>query len=363
VAPELLSKLRWFAEKLPELPVIAAGSLLDFALGDYPHSMPVGRIGYLYMEPLSFEEYLLAQGQKTLLNYLKLYSFEIEIPLVIHQQLLSLFREYALIGGMPAAVSSWASEKSLEKVSKIHHNLLTTYRNDFTKYRGRINIERLEEMLVSVPRMLGEKFIYSRVNPLVNAAAVQSALKLLMKARVCHKVVSTSANGVPIGAELNEKFFKMIFIDIGMVSAALGINFNELNRIEELIMVNKGQLAEQVVGQLLRTQFAPYVEPCLYYWLRAEKGSSSEIDYIVQHHNRLIPIEVKAGSTGSLKSLHLFMQLKKLPLAVRINSDLPSLTPVKVKDRVSGNIEYTLLSVPFYLMGQLHRLIDRVSTP
>lgn len=355
-APELLSKLRWFAENLPELPIICAGSLLDFALSQYEFSMPVGRVGYLYLEPLSFEEFILAQDKKNLFEYLKNYSLDIEIPLVLHQQLLSLFKEYILIGGMPAAVSSWVHERSLTKVNQIHHNLLTTYREDFAKYRGRIDIERLEEVMAAIPKMLSEKFVYSRVNPLATTYSIQSALNLLIKARVCHRIVSSPANGIPLGAELNEKYFKMIFIDTGMVSASLGLTLNNISTIDELVLVNSGKVAEQAAGQLLRTLSAPYIEPTLYYWHRAEKGSSAEIDYLLQHNTHIIPIEVKAGSTGSLKSLHLFMQLKKSPLAIRINSDFPSKTLVQIK----GQPEYTLISLPFYLMGQLHRLLDNL---
>jgi predicted AAA+ superfamily ATPase len=131
-----------------------------------------------------------------------------------------------------------------------------------------------------------------------------------------------------------------------------------MNEADEIILINNGGIAEQVVGQLLRTIFPSYIEPALYYWLREEKGSNAEIDYIIQHGNKLIPIEVKAGSTGSLKSLHLFMGSKKLSLAVRINSDLPSKTGVNVKDHSGDRIEYKLLSLPFYLIGQMHRLLD-----
>jgi predicted AAA+ superfamily ATPase len=358
VVPELLSKLRWFSEKLPELALICAGSLLDFALSEHSFSMPVGRIGYLYLEPLSFEEFILAHDKKILLEYLKNYSWDTEIPLVLHEQLMSLFKEYTLIGGMPAAVASWVNERSLEKVSEIHRNLLTTYREDFTKYRGRVDIQRLQEGMTAIPRMLGEKFVYTRVNPAVSTQSIQAAMNLLVKARVCHRIVSSASNGVPIGAELNEKYFKMIFLDMGLANASLGLTFNEINAINELILVNNGKISEQIVGQILRTISPAYVEPALYYWHRAEKGSSSEIDYMLQHNSRIIPIEVKAGSTGSLKSLHLFMELKKISLAVRINSDFPNITPVKVKGQRGDFVEYTLFSLPFYLMGQLHRLLD-----
>ena len=348
-APVLLSKLRWFAEELPELPVIAAGSLLEFTLSEHEFSMPVGRISYAHLEPLTFEEFLSAKNQQILRDYLLNFDFNREIPLVIHEQLSTLFKEYLLVGGLPAAVSSWVEEGSLSRISQIQHDLLSTYRDDFAKYRGRVALERLDEVLLAVPKMLGEKFVFSRVNPELSASSVKKAVELLQKARICHPVISSAANGVPLAAELNTKFFKEIFIDTGLCCAALGINFQQLSSTREIILINQGGLAEQVAGQILRTINPFYIEPALYYWQRGVKGSSAEIDYVLQHGNQIVPIEVKAGKTGGLKSLHLFMELKKYPLAVRVNSDLPS--KIKVK-------HYDLLSIPFYLLGQIHRLIS-----
>src|SRR6185312_49233 len=127
--------------------------------------------------------------------------------------------------------------------------------------------------------------------------------------------------------------------------------------VSEITLINNGGIAEQVVGQLLRTINPTYVEPALYYWLRHEKGSNAEIDYIIQHGDQVIPIEVKAGSAGSLKSLHLFMGMKKFSLAVRINSALPSEMDVKIKDQLGNDVSYLLLSLPFYLIGQMYRLL------
>jgi predicted AAA+ superfamily ATPase len=354
--PELLAKLRWFAEGLPELPVIAAGSLLEFVLEEHTFSMPVGRIGYMYIEPLSFEEFLVASKQESLLSYLEAFQWNTEIPEALHEKLMSFFKEYIVIGGMPAAVASWVIDRSLPKVSQIHRNLITTYRDDFAKYCGRIDKERLDEILLAIPKFLGEKFIYSKVNADVRSAMIKQAFDLLCKARVCHRVTSSHANGISIGAELDKKFFKAIFLDVGLCSAALDLTLDQITTTNEVILINSGGIAEQVTGQLLRTVSLSYVEPELYYWLREGKNSA-EIDYIVQQGARLIPIEVKAGSTGSLKSLHLFMGLKKLPLALRINSDLPSQTDVHIKDREGNDIKYILLSIPFYLLGQIHRLI------
>jgi predicted AAA+ superfamily ATPase len=356
-APHLLEKLRWFAEEMPALAVIAAGSLLDFALEKHTFSMPVGRISYLYLEPLSFEEFLDATGQHELSSYLQTYDWKLKIPEALHSQLIKLTKEYLIVGGMPAAVTSWSAEKTPEAVSQIHFDLLATYRDDFAKYRGRIAIEYLEDIMNSVPRQLGKKFIYKEANAEVTIAPLKQALDLLAKARICHRVAATSAGGLPLGAEVNEKFSKVILVDCGLCSAALGLSLHQLRDLSEIAMINSRGMAEQLVGQILRTITPPYVPPALYYWQREKKGAEAEVNYILQHESQIIPIEVKAGTTGTLKSLHQFMQEKKKKIAIRINSDTPSKTQVDVKDSLGHSIQYTLLSLPFYLTGQLHRLI------
>lgn len=357
-APQLFSKLRWFAEDLPQLPVVAAGSLLEFMLADHSFSMPVGRISYMHLEPLSFEEFLLANDKQSLFNYLVSYDLSTAIPTAIHEQLTMLFKEYLLVGGLPAAVVNWITERSLNSVNQVQNDLLATYRDDFSKFKGRIAIERLDEVMMAIPTMLGEKFVFSRVNAAVQPNAIKNVLDLLGKARICHHVRSCSANGIPLAAEINEKFFKEIFLDTGLYSVALGLGLNQINAANEITMINNGGIAEQVVGQLLRTINPPYVEPALYYWFRHEKGSNAEIDYVIQYGNKVIPIEVKAGSTGSLKSLHLFMGMKKSSIAVRINSDFPNEVNVKVKDQSGNKVNYLLISIPFYLIGQIYRFLD-----
>lgn len=357
-APELLAKLRWFAEDLSELPVIAAGSLLEFVLEKHSFSMPVGRIKYMHLEPCSFEEFLLASDRHVLMDYLSSYQWGIEIPHAIHEQLMAHFKEYIIVGGMPAAINAWINNRSLSEVNQVHHDLMATYRDDIAKYRGRLATERLEEVMIAVPRHLGEKFVYSKVNPSVQTSTIKLALDLLCKARICHRVSGSFANGVPLGAEIQDRYLKVIFLDVGLCSAALGLSLDQFFLTQEIVLINKGGIAEQVVGQILRTIAPPYIEPALYYWHREEKGSTAEVDYVVQYGHSVLPIEVKAGSTGSLKSLHLFMGLKRFPIAVRINSDIPSKMDVNVKDHQGNVINYTLLSIPFYLLGQLYRLLN-----
>ncbi|HEV7738320.1 MAG TPA: AAA family ATPase [Chlamydiales bacterium] len=356
-APHLLAKLRWFAEDMPELAVIAAGSLLDFALAQHEFSMPVGRIGYMYLEPLSFEEFLDAMEQGGLRTYLQNYDWKLQIPEALHTQLMKALKEYLVVGGMPAAVSSWAREKVPEVIHQIHFDLLATYRDDFAKYSGRLSISRLEDIMNSVPRQLGQKFVYRKANSEVGSTPLKQALDLLSKARVCHPIVATSANGLPLGAEADEKFFKVILLDSGLCSAALGLSLHQMQTVSDITMINSGGMAEQLVGQMLRTTTLPYIPPSLYYWQREKKGAEAEIDYIIQHEHLVLPIEVKAGTTGTLRSLHRFMEEKKKPIAVRVNADLPTVCSIAMHH----SSEYSLLSIPFYLVGQIHRLIPKLA--
>lgn len=353
--PELLAKLRWFSEDMPHLPIIAAGSLLEFVLKKHTFSMSVGRISYMYMEPLTFEEFLIAGGHEKLVQFLEAFEWSTVIPEPIHDKLIQLFKEYVFVGGMPAAVSNWSDHRSLSLLSQVHRDLITTYRDDFSKYSERIDKDRLDEVMIPIPRFLGEKFVYSKVNPDIKSALIKPAFDLLSQAKVCHRVTSSHANGVPLGAQLDKKFFKAILLDVGLCSGILDLKLDQITSINELIMINKGGIAEQVVGQLLRTINMPYIEPELYYWLREEKGSS-EIDYIIQNGSRIIPIEVKTGTPGSLKSLHFFMGIRKLEIAFRINSDFPSAVDVPIKDPSGNDLKYKLLSIPFYLTGQIQRL-------
>ncbi len=360
-APELLSKLRWFFEEMPELPVVAAGSLLEFTLATHTFSMPVGRISYLHVEPFSFEEFLLTQDKVKLYEFLLSWQWGSAIPTTIHDQLMAYMKEYIVIGGMPEAVISWKEHHSLDAIAQIHDALLTTYRDDFPKYSGRISQERLDEILTTVPKLLGEKFIFSKANKNVSSEALKKALHLLCMARICHKVYATHGNGVPQGADIKEGYFKSIFLDVGLACSMLNIKLHQIKQLDALSWVNQGGITEQVVGQLLRTIEPNYKEPHLYYWLREQKTSNAEIDYLVQHDGSLLPIEVKTGRTGTLKSLHYFMHLKKLPRALRINADHPSIVMVDTKIHSGESVNYQLMSIPFYLTGQLHRLVDLVN--
>jgi len=322
--------------------------------------MPVGRISYMHLEPFSFEEFLTANGKESLNHYISIYSLEKEIPYEIHEQLIRQIKEYLIVGGMPAAVASWTHTRSLTRIHQIHNDLLATYIDDFARYRGRLAIERLEETFLHIPKCLGEKFIYSKVSDRAQGQSIKQSLDMLCMARICHPVFNCSGNGIPLAAEVNKKHRKMLFVDTGLCLTSLGLSLPQFLTLDDIFLINKGGVAEQLVGQILRTLPPPYVEPSLYYWHREERTSSAEIDYLLAQQNTVVPLEVKAGSAGSLKSLHLFMHLKKSPVAVRVNTDKASLVQVNVKNQDGSPISYLLLSIPFYLLGQLPRLLGAI---
>lgn len=356
-APDLFAKLRWFYEEMPELAVIAAGSLLEFVLENHSFSMPVGRIQYFFVEPLGFEEFLLAKNEMHLLSAIEKMSIEKPFNTALHDKANQLFKEFVTVGGMPEAVSTWIKTSSLEALAEVHNNLINTYQDDFAKYTGKLSTTYLEEVLHAVPKLLTKKFVYSHVDSTARHEGIKQALNLLLKARLCHKVQSTSANGIPLGAEVNAKIFKIILIDVGLASTMLGLRLHQFSNIEDILIINKGALAEQVVGQLLRLLSPFYIEPALYYWTRELTNSSAEIDYLIQDNERLVPIEVKAGVEGKLRSLHQFMSEKPWKLAVRFYAGPVQRDHVKSKTTTGDANDYELISLPFYLLGQLYRLL------
>lgn len=174
---------------------------------------------------------------------------------------------------------------------------------------------------------------------------------------MCHKVRATRAQGIPLAAEIKERYDKIILLDVGLCSAILDLTLHEQFPLDTIELINKGGIAEQLVGQLLRTTYPLHKNPALYYWLNTDKGASAEVDYIIQHRGQVVPIEVKAGAVGKLKSLHYFMAHRQLPFAVTINSGMPCMTEVNHKDSLGNNIAYQLRSIPFYLIGQINRLL------
>ena len=355
--PQAIITLRYFYEKNPELHVIAAGSLLDHTLNNLKYSMPVGRIELGYMYPLDFYEFLDALGKNSLVEFLKNYDLKENIPPAIHNKLLEQVRLYYLAGGMPEAVKVFINENSFAEVENVHESIIKTLEYDFGKYGTRKDQENLVKTLRYLPKSIGKKFKYRNVAEDERTENIKRAVNLLRMSRIVHFVYNTTASKVPLESGVKEKVFKPIFMDIGLANHILKLR---LLNVKNLITENEGDLAEQFVGQQFLTMFPKFIDAQLYYWQREKRNAESEIDFVSENENRIIPIEVKAGKTGSLKSLHIYIAEKKLNQAVRFNIDFPSKAEISHTVKIGAttkDVKYQLLSLPLYLVREYGRLI------
>jgi predicted AAA+ superfamily ATPase len=307
--PKTITSLRYFYEKMPRLHVIAAGSLLEFVIEEL--GIPVGRVIPLYLYPLSFMEFLTATGNKRLRHEIENHNPREEFPGLIHNKLLDLIGEYMAVGGMPEVVQKWIETGNLKTCVKIHQTLIETYRQDFAKYANKRKREYVEMVFDSIPRLLGKKFVFTAVSPHVRARELRPALELLSKAGIAHIVYHSSSNGLPLGAEVNPLISKVIFLDVALAQSVLGIDYGQwiLDPVHSII--NRGAITESFAGQELLAYGSPFIKNQLFYWIREQSGGLAEVDYTAAVNGRVIPIEVKSGQTGSLKSIQVFLEKKK----------------------------------------------------
>jgi uncharacterized protein len=357
-APEVLALLRYFYELKPNLHIIAAGSLLEFILEEHSFSMPVGRIEYMYLGPMSYKEFLTGIGKVKLVKYMSEYELDHELPIVIHNELYKQYKLYLLIGGMPEAIQTYINTGSLLDVDAVKQSILSTYRDDFNKYDRRINNINLQKVFQKLPAQVGQKLKYVNIDRDVKSTDIKKILHMLELARVFYPVKHTAANGIPLRAEANDKFQKALFLDVGLFNKACGVSYLEIESCEDINYIHSGAISEQFIGQHLLYRSEPFDEPELYYWCREKAQSSAEVDYVINLGSRLIPVEVKSGKTGTLKSLNVFLNEKKLNFAVRFNADIPSLADVNFSMAgLEGS--YRLLSLPHYMVEELGRLLVR----
>lgn len=349
-AGEVLARLRWFGEDLPRLPVVAAGSLLDLTLADHAFSMPVGRVSFLHVEPMGFDEYLRAHGQARLATTLAGFAWGHPYSATAHERALTWFRRFAMVGGMPAVVAADVEGASARTVRDLQRDLVATYRADFAKYAGRMDRAVLDSVLYAVARSLGRKFVYAHVGEGVKQHQTKRALELLAGARLIHVVRHTAANGLPLGGEAKDTFRKAALVDVAVFHALAGTPAGErFPAWDELSPDVRGPLTEQLAGQALRLGGDLSGDgPELYYWQR-EGGRPGEIDYLIQAGTRILPVELKAGASGSMKSLHQFMFDKRFRRALRLDENPPSRAMLSVKTTQGDAVKYELVALPIYL--------------
>jgi len=359
-APEVFACLRYFYEDMPTLHVIAAGSLLEFVLEEHSFSMPVGRIEYLHLGPMQFEEFLLAMNREKLREWLCEYATAQSVPAEMHAELHRLTRQYVVVGGLPEAVAAFARTGSYQECEQVQQSIISTYRDDFSKYAQRVNHRRVEKMFERIPQLVGRKFMYSHVDPNERSRDLATVLKLLGLAHVAYPVRHTHANGIPLGAEADDRNFKVLFLDVGLLGRSCGLRMLDVTQAQDLMLINGGAVCEQFVGQHLVFGGRFYEEPTLYYWMRQKKSSNAEVDYVIAIGQHVIPVEVKAGKTGTLKSMHMFLMEKNRNVGLRFNGDFPSLLDTQTHLPMGSPRGFRLLSLPFYLVGQTVRLLREV---
>jgi len=341
--PAAIKVLRYFKEQYPQLHVIAAGSLLEFTLNGDDFSMPVGRIEFLFLYPLTFSEFLIALGDEKLSTYLSHIELTDKIPEAIHQKALERLKLYFILGGMPAVVSSYVNSRDLQRCQELQAFVLNTYRNDFGKYANIATQQHCRRVFEKAPNLIAKRFKYIDIDPDVQSRELKKAVTVLRLAGIIFPVYLSKATGLPLNASINEKDFKLLFLDVGLVKYAGRIDASVLLN-ENLLLVNNGAVAEQFVGQELIALQPSFDHAALYYWHKEQSKGSAEIDYLMQCQGRIVPIEVKAGKSGRLKSLHTFMREKDSAIGVKISQD-------------EFHFNDNILSLPLYMIAELSRLL------
>jgi predicted AAA+ superfamily ATPase len=298
-APRAITALRYFFEELPGLHVVAAGSLLEFALKEA--SFPVGRIQFLTLHPLCFAEYLEAVGNAQAAGAVLREPATISVP--VHDMLCEELKRYFFIGGMPACVKAYQETGSFADAFEVQAEIIDSYRMDFVKYTPQVDRFCLDAVFGAIAQQIGSQVKYSRLAEGYSNPTLKKAFELLCLANVVRRVPSVDPSGLPLGATASAKMFKALMLDIGLMRYLSGMPADLEYAKTDLLAIYRGAMAEQFVGQ----EMAVAQNGALYYWDRQAKSSSAEVDYLAVLDGIIHPVEVKSGASGSLKSLHLFL--------------------------------------------------------
>ena len=328
--------LRYFYEEMRLLHIIAAGSLVEFTLESENFRMPVGRIQYVYLFPMTFAEFIEATGEKKLRNYIYDHQKLETLPESLHVKLNEYIRKYFILGGMPAVVQEYCETGDIIACQKIQRTIIDTYQDDFGKYSRKLKHRYLNKIYNAVPKMVGRKFVYAHVDSTIKSRELKEPLELLEMAGIVRKIKRTSGAGLPLEAGVKDAYFKVLFLDVGLLHSVNRIYANTVQAKDFTVLFN-GAVAEQFVGQELLAYQNPYSKPLLYYWAREAKNSNAELDYIIQKEGRVIPFEVKSGSIGRMKSMHMFMEKYQVQQGIKISQ-----APYDSSNRI--------VSLPFYCL-------------
>lgn len=311
-----ISSLRFFYEKYPELHLIAAGSLLEFALQELP-SFGVGRVRSVFMYPMNFFEFLSACKHDLLLQAIQEASCESPLSEPLHQKAIEHLRKFLVLGGMPEVVSAFVNKNDLLECRRVLDDLIISLRSDFAKYKEKVSHTQISTVFDSVVNQIGKKFVYAKISGDYSHKQLKEAMELLKMSGLVIPVTHSSSSGLPLGAQADFKKQKMLLLDCGIFQRLLDLPLADLLINGEFSLINKGNMAELFVGLELLKSGSNYEQKCLYYWHRESKSSNAEVDYVVQAGQNIVPIEVKSGTKGAMQSMRLFLEEKHYPFGIR----------------------------------------------
>lgn len=346
--PSILESLRYFKEDYPYLDIIASGSLLEFGLAKIKR-VPVGRVEYAELHPLSFKEYLRGIGNEAAIEL-------ISSPPIANEQLsifFDLFHQYGLIGGMPGITSAYIQEKDISRVRNLYTGIIESYKADVEKYAKNDPQKRvIRHIMDTAPYEIDNRINLNNFGASsFKTREVKEAINALSKARLLELIYPTSQTVFPIIPNFKKRP-RLHFLDIGLVNFQLGLH-QELLTLHDYQDSTRGKLVQQIVNQEIKAQkYLPGQQHA--FWVRDEKGTSSEVDIVYPYKNMLIPIEVKAGASGRLRSLHEFIDRCPHSIAVRLyfgKIEVNNLTTRTGK-------KYKLLNLPYFLAGWLEEYLD-----
>ena len=347
--PEAIGILRQFHEQIPDLHVIAAGSLLEAMLDRGDVSFPVGRVQHLYMHPMSFEEFLIAHGEEQAVEALN----TVPCPAVAIPHLIGRFHRYTMIGGMPEIVAAHAESRDVTGLEGLYSSLLTSYLDDVRKYARNPTADQvIRHAIESAPFEAGNRIKFAgfgRSN--YRSREMGEALRTLQRAMLLFLIYPTTSTELPLVPD-HRKSPRLQFLDTGLLNHAVGLQPRFFEH-DDLHTFYRGRLAKHIVAQeMLCQESATLRKPV--FWVREKRQSTAEVDFVLQHEGRVIPVEVKAGATGTLRSLHEFINRSDCDLAVRLHAGPPGSHKLRTVDGKA----FTLLDLPYCLASRVRSHVD-----
>ncbi|MEA5257964.1 AAA family ATPase [Arcicella aquatica] len=328
---DALGSLRYFYEDKKELHLIAAGSLLDFEFRNQP--FPVGRVDVMSLTPMTFYEFLLARKKDSIANILN------GIPTILPEVVTGILNEeinnYFVVGGMPECVQSFVNNQNFNDVQEIQDNLLYAYEQDFKKYKPTVDGDALNDILEKSASLISNQIIYTHLSDRFSSPTIKKGVEVLRTARLLNAVQNVSIAGLPLSP--SGKQFKLFHLDIGLLLQKSKLSFQDIYLKKNLTAAFNGMLAEQFVAQqMIATQ-----KEELAYWARTSPGSSAEVDFVIVRDGKIIPIEVKSGRSGSLKSLHYLLEHH------------PHISQAIIFSNAPFGIQEKLYFIPIYWAGKV----------